>query len=95
MIKRIYIPWTCLLLRISSQPEMIKAVAITYQGSLVLRDDVLYDVLVDNAQPSDSIDRDRTIVVVVKGASDYLPAKAGECKCTAGRLWVFAFHFHA
>mmetsp|Transcript_20199 Transcript_20199/g.56021 ORF Transcript_20199/g.56021 Transcript_20199/m.56021 type:complete len:396 (+) Transcript_20199:389-1576(+) len=73
----------------SPQPDMIKAVSITYEGSLVLKDDILYDVLADSPTGADSAEREKVILVGVKGASDYLPAKTGDghILCTAKQQW--------
>mmetsp|Transcript_4039 Transcript_4039/g.9638 ORF Transcript_4039/g.9638 Transcript_4039/m.9638 type:complete len:257 (+) Transcript_4039:802-1572(+) len=55
------------------EPPKVKAVSVTYEGSLVLRDDILYDVIMDSLQRELSSGYDRVIFVGMKGASDYLP----------------------
>ena len=51
--------------------------SINFEGSLVLREDILYDVLVDGSPRSENAStptqKDLSIIVGVKGASDYLP----------------------
>jgi hypothetical protein len=73
---------------------MVKAVSINFDGSLVLRDDILYDVLADVSPRSDNAEstpqKDLTIIVGVKGASDFLPAisKSVQGKALAHPVWA-------
>mmetsp|Transcript_14471 Transcript_14471/g.36625 ORF Transcript_14471/g.36625 Transcript_14471/m.36625 type:complete len:362 (+) Transcript_14471:466-1551(+) len=53
------------------QPESLKAVTVTFNGSLVLKDDNLFDVL-----SAETSDRDNVITVGIKGAAEYLPKTA-------------------